>query len=368
LYYAGLIVDKANTIVSNFVDHNALITESNRNLTAALTTLGGVSNQSDFTNMMKQMIPTQNQTGLGNALTSDQLKKTVNTMLARNILINKLAPFVNGNPNSTITKSNMGVMSASDWAAVIGFCNAGIQKGDNVFTGRSTAANSFFSATGGTVASLTSASNQNTTYKLGERLVQQFKADDKRRANFTTANGTFYGDANTNSTRYSLLDGTAVGLKDIKILGSRTAGGLEVYIGPTYEENATMLAEAKIRTGAINDGLILIDAVRTYQGAGVAALAGTNLTLAQALTELTMERLASTAFRGLSYFDIRRWGWTYSIANGGGRYGSTLIFKNIVYTNATIEYNYMDYWDVPADEISKNPPAAGSVPTKNANY
>ncbi|MEP7322010.1 MAG: RagB/SusD family nutrient uptake outer membrane protein [Saprospiraceae bacterium] len=368
LYYAALVVDKSNTIFSTYVDHNAIITESNKNLNQALTTLKAVSNQTDFNAMITRMTPAQNQVGLGKALTSDQFIRTVNTMLARNIVINKLAPFVNGNPNATIAKASMGVISSADWSAVVALCTAGIKQGDNVFTGRSTAANSFFSATGGTVASLLSISNQTSTYKLSERLVQQFKADDKRRANFSTAKGTFYGDANTNSTRYTLLDGVTENLKGIPILGSRQAGGIEVYIGPTFEENALMLAEAKIRTGAINEGLILIDAVRSYQGAGVAALAGTNLALAPALTELTMERLAALAFRGLSYFDLRRWGWTYSIANGGGRYGSTLLFKNTVFTNATIDYNYMDFWDVPADELDKNPPAAGSAVIKNPNF
>jgi len=28
----------------------------------------------------------------------------------------------------------------------------------------------------------------------------------------------------------------------------------------------------------------------------------------------------------------------------------------------------MDYWDVPADEIDKNPPSADSAPVKNPNY
>ncbi|MFW1401534.1 hypothetical protein ACEV76_24600, partial [Vibrio parahaemolyticus] len=63
-----------------------------------------------------------------------------------------------------------------------------------------------------------------------------------------------------------------------------------------------------------------------------------------------------------------RWGWTYSIANGGGRYGVNIIYKNNLYTNATFNYNYMDYWDVPADEVVKNPPAASSVAVKNPNY
>jgi hypothetical protein len=316
--------------------------------------------------IISQLIPQQNQAGLGKPLSVDQWKRTVNTMLARNILLNHLAPFVNGNPGATITKATIPAMTAADWASVITFCNNGIKQGDFVFTGRTSAANSFFSPSGGSVAGILTQSNQTTTYKLGERLVQQFKTGDNRLANFTTSFGTFYGDANTNSTRYSLVDGVTAGLTGVPILGTRQVGKLEIYLGPTFEENQLMLAEANIRTGNIPAGLLLIDAVRTYQGAGVAALGALNL--AQALKELTMERLAALAFRGLSFYDLRRWGWTYAIANGGGRYGNTLLFKGNVYTNATIDYNFMDYWDVPNDEIEKNAPGAGSAPVVNVNY
>ncbi|TMI80109.1 MAG: RagB/SusD family nutrient uptake outer membrane protein, partial [Bacteroidetes bacterium] len=151
-------------------------------------------------------------------------------------------------------------------------------------------------------------------------------------------------------------------------LGTRAVGKLELYIGPTYEENQLMLAEAKMRTGDINGGLTLIDNVRDFQGAGVAHVGGTGLTLSQALKELTMERLGALAFRGLSYFDLRRWGWTYAIANGGGRYGCTILYKGNVYTNAIFDYNFMDYWDVPGDETAKNPPSGDSAPVMNANY
>ena len=368
LYYAGLIVDQSNTIVNKFVNQAAIIVESNRNLNLAMTTLTGISNQGDYSAVIAELIPTQNQVGLGRPLSSAQWIRTINTMLARNILLNHLAPFVNGNPNATITKASIPVMTTADWQAIITLCNNGIRQGDYVFTGRTSAANSFFSPSGGSVAGILTASNQTTTYKLSERLVQQFKAGDNRRANFTTANGTFYGDANTNSTRYSLVDGVVAGLTGIPILGTRSVGKLEIYIGPTYEENQLMLAEANIRTANIPAGLIFIDNVRAYQGAGVAPIAGSGLTLSPALQELTMERLAALAFRGLSYYDTRRWGWTYSIANGGGRYGATIIFNRNVYTNATINYNFMDYWDVPADETDKNPPSADSAPVKNANY
>ena len=366
LYYAGLIVDHSNTIVSKFLKQADIITESNKQLNLALTTLNAISNQGDYADIIAQLIPGQCQTGLGMPPSSVQWVRTINTMLARNILLNKLAPFVNGNPNATITKATIPAMTAADWQSVITLCTNGIRQGDFVFTGRASSSNSFFSTSGGSVAGILTASNQSTTYKLGERLVQQFKAGDLRRANFSAANGTFYGDANTNSTRWSLIDGAAAGLTGIPILGSRQAGKLEIYIGPTYEENQLMLAEANIRTTNIAAGLVFINNVRSYQGSGVAPVAG--LTLTQALQELTMERLAALALRGLSFYDIRRWGWTYSIANGGGRYGCTLIYNAIVYNNATINYNFMDYWDVPADETEKNPPSADSAPVKNANY
>lgn len=368
LYIAGVVVDTANTVVSNYINHNDVIAESNKQLKLALSTLENISSQDDYTRIITQLIPTQNQKELGKPLSSIQFKRTINTMLARNVLLNHLTPFVKGNPNAAINKSAMSPITNADWQAIITYCNNGIQEGDYVFTGRTSASNSFFSANGGSVAGMLTASNQTTTYKLSERLVQNFKPGDNRLANFTTTNGTFYGDANTNTTRYSLVDGSKAGLTGIPVLGSRQVGALELYIGPTYEENALMLAEANIRTGSIETGLGYIDEVRSYQNAGIAATKGTGLTLSDAMKELTMERLAALALRGLSFYDLRRWGWTYSIANGGGRYGATLIFNKKLYTNATINYNFMDYWDVPADETDKNKPTAGSAAVVNPNY
>jgi starch-binding outer membrane protein, SusD/RagB family len=368
LYIAGLVQDTANAVVSKYIGHADVIAESNKQLNLALSTLGSISNQDDYTTIISALIPTQNQQGLGQPLSSAQWTRTINTMLARNILLNHLAPFVNGNPAATINKASMPVMTAADWQSVITYCTKGIQKGDYVFTGRTSESNSFFSANGGSVAGMLTASNQTTTYKISERLIQNYKPGDKRLANFTTTNGTFYGDAHTNTTRYSLVDGAKAGLTGIPILGSRQVAALEIYIGPTYDENALMLAEANIRTGNIETGLGFIDEVRAYQGAAIAATKGTGLTLSEALQELTMERMAALALRGLSFYDLRRWGWTYSIANGGGRYGATLTFNKKLYTNATINYNFMDYWDVPADETDKNKPAAGSAATVNTNY
>jgi hypothetical protein len=368
LYIAGLIENQPNVINPDYVSQSAIISQSDSLLNAAMTELSSISSQGDYNTVIAELIPQQCQTGLGLPMSSAQFIKTINTMLARNILLNRLSPFVNGNPSATITGASIPAISAGDWQSIITYCNAGIQSGDYVFTGRSSNSNSFFTAPSGTVASLCAISNHVSTYKVSERLVQEFQTGDKRLANFTTADGIFTGDASTNSTRYSLVDGVDSGLSGIPILGSRQVGGLEIYIGPTYEENALMLAEAYIQSGQISNGLALIDAVRAYQGAGVPTVAGSNLTLAQALGVLTQERIAALAYRGLSFYDLRRWGWSYGAAKGGGRWGNNLIYNNVLYTNAYINYNYMDYWDVPADEITKNTPSASSAPVVNPNY
>ena len=148
LYYAGLIEDKSATIVSKFVDHNALIAESNKQLNLAMTTLTSIGNQGDYAAVIGALIPAQNQVGLGKAPSSAQWIRSINTMMARNILVNKLAPFVNGNLSATISKASIANMAASDWADVIKYTTAGIQKGDYVFTARSSNTNSFFSSSG----------------------------------------------------------------------------------------------------------------------------------------------------------------------------------------------------------------------------
>ena len=153
------------------------------------------------------------------------------------------------------------------------------------------------------------------------------------------------------------------------VIGSTQIGQYEAYIGGSFEENELMLAEAIVRTGNIDKGLSYVDAVRAYQGAGVAAVSGTGLTLAQAMTQLTNESRVALVFRGLSFYNSRRWGWIYDISNGGGQYAQRLYNATGTFdTNVTIDYNFMDYWDIPADETQLNPPTAGSSPIQNPNY
>ena len=157
-----------------------------------------------------------------------------------------------------------------------------------------------------------------------------------------------------------------MGLAGVKVYTNTTAGLEEIFLAGSYEENDLMKAEALINTGSIDAGLALVDAVRSSQGAGLTAVSNTSLTLVQAREELRRERRVALPFIGLSFYDARRFGIINPVAQGGGRRGAVVITgTGAVNTNATIEYNFLDYWDVPDNELVYNPPATGSAPIKN---
>lgn len=368
MYYSGLIVNEAGAGSNKYLIKDSILAESNVWFNKAADVLNtGITNEPDYTTVLGHLIPSYTQVGHGGILTKEMWIRNINTMMARNLLVNKLAPFVNNNPAATITKSTTTVMTTADWNTVLTLATNGIREGDFVFTGRSAAANGFFTAAGGTVAALTTNVNTSSTFRLSERFVQNFKAGDQRLSNnFNTA--TTYLDDITFGTRYSITDG-GNGASGVYVYGSKAVGEYELFIAGSYEENQLMLAEANIRLGQIETGLGYIDAVRTYMGAGIAAVKGTGLNEAGALTELVKERRVALVFRGLSFYDSRRWGWTYDIDNGGGSYGNTFLTSaGTVNTNVTINYDFLDYWDVPADEVDINPAGEGSEATKNPNF
>lgn len=370
MYYGGLIIDKAFEKSSDFVSHVAIINASNAQFDLTVGLLPGAAT-ADYTNVLTNLIPAHCQVGKGGVLSPAQWKATINTMKARNILLNHLSPFVNGNPASTITGSSITPMSSADWAAVKSLTDAGIGANDLVFTGRTVETNSFFSTNGGSVGAYVTGKNTTTGEKVSERLIQNFKSSDLRlTTNFNTA--TSFTNAYSFSTRWSLSDGGARWPNGAYAYGTRTIGAYELFISGSYEENALMNAEARIRTGDINGGVAIINAVRTYMGAGLPAL-GNGLTITQALTELTSERRVALAFRGLSFFDLRRWGWTYDISKGGGAYGQVFVYSGsggglTINSNVKVNYNYMDYWDVPGDETELNPAKTGAEFIKNPNF
>ncbi|GAB3705890.1 hypothetical protein GCM10027592_38860 [Spirosoma flavus] len=352
IYYAGIINSAANGTNSDYVTKEKIIEEANKNLDKAASLLPASS--TDYTAVMTQLIPSFNQVGKGGVPTPDMWKRSISTLKARNLLVNT--------PVKTMT--------AAQWDQVLTLANAGIGATDNVFTGRSNQNGDFLNPQTGTVAAkATGDPSAGATYKISERLIQDYKTGDQRLANnFTQRASPWIGESsrgNAFNTRWMLVDGGKK-MAGVSTLSDRTPGGTELYLAGSYEENELMKAEALIYTGKIEDGLKSIDNVRKAQGAGLAAVAGTNLTADQAKEELRRERRVGLAFRGLSFYDARRWGVTDPIANGGGRKGAVIVDKvGKVSTNGTIEYRFLDYWDVPDNELKYNTPSANSAPTTN---
>jgi starch-binding outer membrane protein, SusD/RagB family len=353
IYYAGVINNTAGATNSNYVAKEAIIAESNRVLDLATTALNAATNTAAYNEVLGKLIPSFCQVGKGGILTTDMWKRNINTLKARNILVNT--------PTATMT--------AAQWASIITLTNNGVLATDKIFTGRSNTAGDFLAPTSGTVASkVQNALAGGNTYKLSERLVQDFKAGDRRFTNNIAQTVTWIGNGDRGqvfNTRYRLIN-KGTGLVGVKVYTNTDAGGEETFLASSYEENELMKAEALINTNSLDAGLALIDAVRNSQGAGLAAVTGTGLTLAQAKEELRRERRVALPFIGLSFSDARRWGVIKAVANGGGRTGAVVITgTGAVNINATIEYNFLDYWDVPDNELVYNPPATGSAPVKN---
>jgi hypothetical protein len=369
MYFSGLVQDDPLNVTNNhYLPKDSILARSNYYLNQAASILSAITNTGDYNTELSVMIPAASQYDHGGVPTPTMWIHNINTLMARNIICNKLAPFVNGNPAATITKSSTGTMQAADWQQVISLATKGIQQGDVIFDAHSTSTNTIFSATGGTAAAMTTGNNISVTFKIGVRYLQCFTAGDRRLdSDFRQSsiyNNPFYG------TPYDIKDSLQQSSDNgVYVIGSDQIGQYEAYIAGSYEENELMLAEANIRTGNIDQGLSFVDAVRAYQGAGVAPVSGTGLTLAQAMTQLTNESRVALVFRGLSFYNSRRWGWIYDISNGGGQYAQRLYNADGTYNvNVTIDYNFMDYWDIPADETQLNAPGTGSSPIMNPNY
>lgn len=352
-YYAGLIVNTAFGTNNNYVTKEKIIEEATANLDKAVTNANAAPSATVFTETWAKMIPEIFQIGKGGPISPTMLAKHVSSLKARNLLVNK----------TTAT------MTTADWNSVLTLANAGVTNSDKVFTVRSDARGDLFFSSQLLMGRTYSNSPGGATYKVSERWVQEFKAGDQRRANNFNMGTPYTGQSdrgNAHFTRWSLVNG-GNGLPGVVVYANGTAGAFEMHIGVNFEENELMKAEAHINLGGagIETGLAIIDAIRTAQGAGLTPVAGTGLTQAQAREELRRERRVVVALRGLSFWDARRWGVATSST---GRTGCVAM-KNTgtVSTNATIVYNYLDYWDVPGNELTYNPPSASSAPVKNPN-
>lgn len=349
MYYAGIINDEFNKTNNKYVTSADILAEAESNFKKAETIIQSLIGDPDYTSTLALLIPSICKVGKGFPLSTSQWLSHINTLRARNILVN----------------TPTAAMTTTQWDQIITLTTNGIKQFDNTFTVRTDALGNLLGPNNFTAAGLIgpAASGGGFGAKVSERLIQEFKPGDKRLANNFTQISPYLapGDRGTaNNTRYIIVN-KGKGMGGVVVLVDNTVGATELYIAGTYEENVLMLAEANINKGNIDAGLAKIDELRTYQGAGLAATAGTGLTLAQAKEELRRERRVALAFRGYSFYDARRWGVLKN-----GRTGCVVVdFSGNVSTNATITYGYLGYWDVSVAEFFFNPPSADSAPIVN---
>ncbi len=353
IFFAGLINNGVNGSTNgNYVTKEAIMAEAEANFARAVTAINAATSTTDYTATLKSLIPAYLQIGKGTVPTAAAWIRNINTMRARNILVNNL----------------VSAMTPAQWAQIQTLTTAGITASDPVFTGRTDANGDFL---GTTIADKVQSSASSTnTYKLSERFVQEFFPGDRRfTQNIRTLNpgvGIFNQDrGNSFNTRYTLFNG-GNNVAGAIVYANTVAGANEITLCGSFEENQLMLAEALIRLGGtanIDQADNIIDAVRTYQGAGLAPI-GNGLTQAAAAEILRRERRVALAFKGLSFYDARRYD---IIAPTKSRTGCVLLAgtAGTLNTNATITYGFLDYWDVPDNELAYNPAASGSAPIKN---
>lgn len=337
MYTAGLIISEANQTNGDFVSNSKLIEEATVNFDKAIAELNKTSG--DISSFMSSVIPS----GLvpssfrGNnpstTLNKDMWIRNINSLKARNILVNK----------------KVADMTSSDWMEILNLTNDGMQQSDFIFVMKQDGVNHILST-------IIPARLLIGWHFLSERLVQDFKPGDDR----YTDNVTLLKSPQVNRSGRGIQYGTRYGLSDGDY-ATRTNNKANVYYGATYDENELMKAEALIRTTSIEEGLALIDKVRTHQQAGLTDVSGTGLTLDEALEELRVERRIGLFLRGVSFYDARRWDVTKIPQTGK----VVLDAKGNLNTNATFNYNYLDYWSVPDQELSFNVATEGSVDVKS---
>ena len=355
MYLSAIINNESGTGVTNgnFSDHKAVIIEGNSNFDKAAAILTTLTENADYDAVFKILVPSFN---LNTKIVGPAMWiRQINTYKARNFLAN----------------SKVATMTSADWSAVSTLTAAGMVKGDNSF---------YFGMAAGAINDLSSNfyhpyafhSAGNGFAWVSERLIQEFKSNDKRLA--SSYNIISAGPV-VNVRNRGIQFGTRYFVIDIENGGNYATDNSmgAVSIAGTWEENSLMIAEGKIRTGSdVEGGLTLVDAVRDAQGAGLNHVANTGLTLAQATEEFRIERRVALYLRGVAFYDARRWGVTTAVANGGGRAGANILVPGSLTgnTSATIvpclvDYNYVDYWDVPQNELDFNGAAVGSAPIKN---
>ena len=347
MFISGLIINEPGTTNDVFVSNTEIIAEADKQFEAAISILQSLSDGDDYATVLTSVIP-RHMVFNGQYPTPAAWIRNIKTLQARNLLVNK----------KDKDKTN------ADWNAIKTKADAGMQAGDFTFVIKNDDNNWLFTA-------WVPARLLLGWHFASERLIQDFKTipdiiddtedfeilDQRMARNFSVLSSPQVNRAGRGiqyGTRFGFVEGE---------YASTVKGKGNIYLGASYEENELMKAEALINTGQIDEGLDIVDAVRTYQQADLDPVANTGLNLAAAKEELRRERRVGLLLRGLPFYDARRWGVTDPVSAGGGRSGVVVLDAvGELNTNATFDYKYMDYFDIPANELDFNPPSAGSAP------
>ena len=116
MYISGVLADQPNTTNGAFVANTGVITEATKYLDRAIADLNGIA-AGPYGEVMSQIMPIYLQTGASGYPTAAEWIKNINTMKARNILVNK----------------TISAMAAADWNAILTLTNNGLQLNDYIF-------------------------------------------------------------------------------------------------------------------------------------------------------------------------------------------------------------------------------------------
>ena len=362
MYLAAVIDDSpdstAKGLTSNvYVAHDSVIAAANRNFDQAASIFGSITENSDYDTTFKAIIPSFNVPN--QVITPAMWVRQIHSFEARNYLVNR----------------KVAAMTSTDWTTIQNLTSGGMTQGDHTL---------LWGVAPAGVPDLT----KNLGYLfhpmvlhtilgglsfVSERLVQDFQPGDQRfiKGFEPYPTGTVVNVLNRGiqfGTRYDLVDIEKGGLYATENYSSAAT----VPIAPTWEETALMTAEANIYLGNVNTGLQLIDQVRASQNAGLPVLANSGISQDSAISQLHSERRIGLYLHNVSWYDARRWGITTPAAQGGGRANANVVIPGSLINQAAakvlpcfIDYSFVDYWDVPQNELDFNPAGGNSAPVKN---
>lgn len=317
LHRLGLIVNgTVSTTNNDYVTRQEIIAESQRQFDLALETIN------DFDVITADVVPDIFPT----TVTSASLRENINTLKARNILLSKFR----------------NELTNDDFNQVIALTQNGLTANDGALTVDSD--NSTFLNTvtyPWRMANLWSAPSA--------RLVQVMNKNGDARGSRFVPNG--FATFQNRVTQPNVNTPWAATLP----YAGTNPGDSPLYLA-SAEENLLMQAEAELGLGNAAEAATLINTVRNMplQGAGLADL-GT-----ATVEDLRDERRAALFMRGLAFYDARRFGELKSRAAGGG-VSDVWVYRLdpatqtlILDENATIYYDFVEFWDVPDAETDFN--------------